>query len=297
MTSLPDIYPIREAYRRLQSATARFNARWPLLVHHAVAYRLPVRADNSRADAINVTPLTGQHAMDAAAEAFAQFERLPEQHPGTVFRLPGLLLTQHDISPEIELLNTLKGRVREHMMLAPSTIRSRFAREALPGVNLLQVYREIDIFRMPFDAVSFIWAGHTTASRRITTTDLWERIQQMEKPAGMTNDEHQAMLRRQQDALSQHAEVVIRRVKAPHPRIQFKELGNPSVSGRILPASIPVFALIDQSRRPIIHSLEDYTDHRTRKQRNDAGRHAPVIPSLNVYTTSEESPRSHNHDI
>lgn len=285
MTSMPDIYPIREALRRLESAVARFNATWPHHAQQTVAFEIPVRADNNRANAIEVAPLTGEAAVLAVQSGLAQFARFDEQHPGTVFRLPGLVLTAHDLSAEISLINTLKGRIREYMLQIPANQRARFARQALPGVNLLQVYREIDFFTLPFDTVYFSWAAHTTTNQRMDASQMWERILQMGKPDGMSDEAHQVMLDEQRKALAQHPEVVIRRVKAPHPRIQFKQSGNASVSGRILPASIPVFALLHPEQpAPTVHPLGSFVESRARKTRTDAMNHEPIIPSLNVYT-------------
>lgn len=285
-TQVPDIYPIREALRRLESAVARFNGRWPDLSSKAIAFELPVRSDNTRASMIEVKPLEGDVAITAIKSGLSQFHRADDQHPGTVFRLPGLVLTQHDLTDEITLINNLKGRIREQMLQVPQNQRAKFAREALPGINLLQVYREIDFFKLPFDTASFTWAAHTTTNQRLDSGQMWERILQMEKPTGMSDETHQALREQQQKALSQHAEVVIRRVKAPHPRVQLKELGNPTVSGRILPASLPVFALHDPSKSlPVVYPLETFQEGRSRKVRTDAGAHEPLIPSLNVYST------------
>lgn len=286
--SNPDIFPIREAVRRLSSAITRFNQAWPETAKLVLASEIPNRANNHRPDYIEVNTLTGEAAIDAAKDAFSRFHRDQDQHPGTVFRLPGIILTETDWRHEIDTINMLKGRVRALMSEVPSDRRARFARQALPGINVLQIYREIDFFSMPYNSVSFTWAGHTQSSERVTSQDLWNRIESMPKPDTMTDDEFAALRQRQQQTLSQHSNMVIRRVKSPHPRVQFKEFGNPSVTGRILPASIPVFALLHAGQdMPAVHLLDSYSEANAKKrqQRSDARQHEAVIPSLNVYTT------------
>lgn len=283
--TIPDIQPLRTALSDIQDAVNTFNQIWPDRFIEGFAFSTEIRSTNTRPDFICVKSL-GESLVSDCQEAFANFHYQEHQHPGTVSRTPGVLFVDADLSPHINRINTLKAQLKAMIQAVPTATRAKFTRQALPSVSLLQVYREIAHFSKPTDSVYFSWASHTTTNSRISSLELWDRIEQMSKPDNLTNSEYAALLSHQKAMLSQHSELVIRRVKAPHPRVQFRHTGDTSTAGRIFAANLPIFVPLKHGQTlPHIYSLTSYShDKQPRKRRSDASDHAPVIPSLNVYT-------------
>lgn len=283
---MPDIQPLRTALSHITEAVDRFNTIWPDYLVEGFAFSTEDRTTNTRPDFIKTKELSGSELVTSCKTAFANFHYRKDQHPGTVSRTPGVLFVNRDLQVEINRINALKGIFKAMIQDVPMPTRAKYTRLALPGVCLLQVYREIVLFSKPADAVYFSWASQTTTNSRVSSSDLWERIEQMSKPDTLTTSEYHAMLSHQKAMLSQHSELVIRRIKAPHPRVQFRLSGDSSSAGRIFAANLPIFMQAQQGQiLPHIYPLTSYSGNRQpRKRRSDAGEHTPVIPSLNVYT-------------
>lgn len=287
---MTDVFTIRAQFQALQAALDHFRYVWLAEAVTAQVFELPTNSSGLAPATIAAHPLTGHAALKAAESAFSRLHLLADQHPKTVFRLPGWIGVKRDLSPEITAINTLKDELAASFLTLEPTPRRVMARQALPQVALKQCYRHLVQWNPAPQRIYFSWAGVTPSSVRISRQDFLAQLDAAEenRPPRFTMEDWQALIASNRQKLAQvpvDLPLVIRWRKAPHPRVMAYDSGQISNAGRIVPANLPVFVVVEDGKWPTSTPLEDFdlSSHIKEQPRSDAALLATVIERLHLY--------------
>lgn len=287
---MSDVFTIRAQFQALQAALDHFRYVWMAEAVTAQVFELPTNSSGLAPATIAAHPLTGHAALKAAESAFSRLHLLPDQHPKTVFRLPGWIGVKRDLSIEIAAINTLKDELAASFLALEPTPRRVMARQALPQVALKQCYRHLVQWNPSPQRIYFSWAGVTPSSVRISRQDFLAQLDVAEenRPPRFKLEDWQALIASHRQKVGQvpdNMPLVIRWRKAPHPRVMAYDSGQISNAGRIVPANLPVFIVLNGDSLPHTTPLEDFdlTSHLRDQPRSDAALLATVIEGLHLY--------------
>ena len=287
---MADIFTFRTQFQALQSALEHFRYVWMAEAVTAEVFEVPTNSTGLAPASIPVRHLTGQAALQAAESAFSRLHLLPDQHPKTVYRLPGWIGVKRDLSQEIAAINQLKDELAAAFLALEPTPRRLMARQALPQVALKQCYRHLVQWNSAPQRIYFSWAGVTPSSIRISRADFLAQLDAAEetRPPRFTQEDWLALIASNRQKIAQvpeHLPLVVRWRKAPHPRVMAYDPGQVSNAGRIVPANLPVFVVVEEGKWPTATPLEDFdlSAHLRDQPRSDAALLATVIERLHLY--------------
>ncbi len=287
---MTDIFTVRGQFNALQAALDSFRVTWLAEAVTAEVFELPTNSSGLAPATITSRHLTGLEALDAAESAFSRLHLLPDQHPKTVFRLPGWIGVKRDLSAEIAAINILKNDLMTSFLSLEPTPRRLLARQALPQVALKQCYRQLVQWNPAPQRIYFSWAGITPSSVRVSRQDFLAQLQVAEdsRPPRFTEEDWHSLIESHRLKLAQvpnDMPLVIRWRKAPHPRVMAYDSGQKSNVGRIVPANLPIFVVVEEGKWPTATPLNDFdlSSHLRDQPRSDAALLATVIERLHLY--------------
>lgn len=284
---------IESAYSTLRLAVVSFNKTWPELVTHGVVWRLPLLTEQRTPSVITVEMLDGKQAVDAAREAFLQFERDIGQAPGTVMRLPGVFFVRESVLGQVMQINALKDQLKDvieqtriELNVQPA-LRPRIMRRALGNTfNSNQLMRHIQAFDGAPRLIVFTWAGHTSGSEYKAVGQVRKQLQALAEARadreGISMDltpEHQDLnsLIRMADEES----LVKRKLVAPHPRAMLY-LGESTRYDAMIHANLPVFVLAGEGECEV-RGLRDFNREKRTAERPDRKNYIEALPGKDLY--------------
>lgn len=287
---MADVFTIRAQFQALQESLDRFRYVWLAEAVTAEVFELPINSAGLAPATIATRMLTGDAALQAAESAFSRLHLLPDQHPKTVYRLPGWVGVKRDLSTEIAAINGLKDALAASFLALEPTPRRLMARQALPQVALKQCYRHLVQWNPAPQRIYFSWAGVTPSSVRIARDDFLAQLEAAaeNRPPRFTQEDWLSLINSNRQKLAQvpaHLPLVIRWRKAPHPRVMAYDSGQTSNVGRIVPANLPVFVVVEEGKWPTATPLDDFdlASHLRDQPRSDAALLATVIERLHLY--------------
>jgi hypothetical protein len=286
------------AYELLHSKTKAFEQVWPHLVVTGKVWQLPLLAEQKSLDFIEVQPLEGSEAVQAALQAMAAFERAPGQAPGTVMRLPGYFAMRESVLPWVREINQLKDELmatieqtRLELNLAP-TARSKILRQALGHqFSMKQLGRHTQAFDACPRLIVFTWAGHTTGGERIEVGKVREQLNraaelQAEKDSMDLNETSAGAELRRIVNLADQATLIKYKKVAPHPRAMTYFSASTRYDAMIH-SNLPMFVLAGS--QPIeVHELRNFDRHARQAERPDKKSRIEVIPRMNLYLNPDD---------
>lgn len=288
------ISEICEAHVRLKDALVVFDQTWPTLVEDGLAWRLPLLKTQKTPDVIAVQRLNKQEAIDAARQAYGEFERESGQAPGTVMRLPGYFTVGSSVLEQVIQINQLKDeliatveRTRLELNLVKSA-RPRLLRSALgPAFSMMQISRHIQVFDAAPRMVVFTWAGHTAGAEKVRVGAvrelLFTRAQAQAAAENSTVSQTPAGMELRA-IVNMHDDDVLHRYKklAPHPRVMlwFSERTRYDA---MVHASLPIFVRAGQGEGIKLRELGDFDRNERQAERPDRKSRISVIPRMNLY--------------
>jgi hypothetical protein len=285
-------------YKLLCSKIQAFSKVWPDLVVTGKVWRLPLLTEQKSLDYIEVEPLEGVDAINAALQAMSAFERAPGQAPGTVMRLPGYFAMRESVLPWVRDINQIKNELmaaieqtRVELNLAP-TARSKILRQALGHqFSMKQLGRHTQAFDACPRLIVFTWAGHTTGGERVEVGKVREQLikaaEQQAQKDDLTEGETLAgaELRRIVN-LSDQATLIKYKKVAPHPRAMTYFSASTRYDAMIH-SNLPMFVLAGSE--PIdIHELRNFDRHARQAERPDKKSRIEVIPRMNLYLNPDD---------
>ena len=282
----------------LNATLKEFGNAWPNFVVRSKVWQLPLLAKQKAADHIEARALEGCAAIDAAIQAMSMFERMPDQAPGTVMRLPGYFALSESVLHWVKEINQLKDqlmmaieRTRVEMNLAPSA-RSKILRQALGGqMSMKQLLRHIQAFDICPRLIVFTWAGHTTGGERVAVGKVRELLGKTAKQQAMKEGVEVdqtlagAELRRIVNLADQASLIKYKKV-APHPRAMVYFSDN-SRYDAMTHSNLPMFVLAGDHPTDI-HELRDFNRHTRQAERPDKKTRIEVIPRMNLYLNPDD---------
>jgi hypothetical protein len=282
----------------LNATLEEFGNAWPNFVVRSKVWQLPLLAEQKAADHIEARALEGCVAIDAAIQAMSMFERMPDQAPGTVMRLPGYFALSESVLHWVKEINQLKDqlmmaieRTRIEMNLAPSA-RSKILRLALGGqMSMKQLLRHVHAFDICPRLIVFTWAGHTTGGERVAVGKVRELLGKTAKQQAMKEGVEVdqtlagAELRRIINLADQASLIKYKKV-APHPRAMVYFSDN-SRYDAMTHSNLPMFVLAGDHPSDI-HELRDFNRHTRQAQRPDKKTRIEVIPRMNLYLNPDD---------
>lgn len=301
------ISDIVHSYTRLITTLKEFGSVWPNFVVHSKVWQLPLLAEQKATDHIEARALEGCAAVDAAIQAMSTFERMPDQAPGTVMRLPGYFALSESVLHWVKEINQLKDQLtmeieqtRVELNLAPSA-RSKILRQALGRqMSMKQLLRHIQAFDICPRLIVFTWAGHTTGGERVAVGKVRESLgkaaKQQAMKEGIEVDQTLAgaELRRIVN-LADQASLVKYKVVAPHPRAMVYFSEN-SRYDAMIHSNLPMFVLAGD-RSTGVHELRSFDRHARQAQRPDKKTRIEVIPRMNLYLNPDDLVGQRKPDI
>ncbi len=284
------IIEIRASFDKLKLAIETFNQLWIKSVVFAEVYETPLNQNGLAPTKITVTSHSGDDAIQLSVQAFQCLHFQPNQHPATAYRLSGWIGITSDLSEEIAHINSLKNALKTLMHSIPEKERNRWTRQALPNVSLLQCYRHLVQWSPAPECLYFSWAGATPSSVHVKKEAVHVQLNRAlaNTPEQYSSEEWQVIIdlqRQQLDQVSVNTPLIYRWFKSPHPRMMAYNKGQKSNAGRIVPANLPVFVVLDGEKKPKVYGLSDFNseDHIRANPRSDSALLAPVIESLGLY--------------
>lgn len=292
------ISDIVHSHTRLIATLEEFGNVWPKFVVHSKVWQLPLLAEQKASDHIEVRALEGIAAIDAALQAMSMFERMPDQAPGTVMRLPGYFALSESVLHWVIEINQLKDQLtmeiektRAELNLAPSA-RSKILRQALGGqMSMKQLQRHIQAFDICPRLVVFTWAGHTTGGERVAVGKIRELLGKTAKQQAMKEgiEVEQTLagaeLRRIVNLADQASLIKYKKV-APHPRAMVYFSDN-SRYDAMIHSNLPMFVLAGDHPTDV-HELRDFDRHARQAQRPDKKTRIEVIPRMSLYLNPDD---------
>lgn len=284
------IFDIRQQFQILDTLVKSFNATWPESVEHIQVWSLPILNEAATPDSIEPMLLEGSAAIRAARDAFAGFHYRVGQHPATVARAPGWIALREGVIDQVRAINEAKDQLRLMIQSRPAGSRARLAREALPGVSLLQTYRHVFAFADAPRQILFSWAGHTTASRHISRAHAVRMVDESRNhpPVHIEPevwDDVVATEIRQISSIEPGSALALRRTIAPHPRAMLYFSDAP-IHDATVHANVP---LIVRSgfEPPVVKSLKRFEREQRSALRSDRLPWVPVIDRIGLYARNE----------
>ncbi|MDO9180382.1 MAG: DNA replication terminus site-binding protein [Agitococcus sp.] len=284
------IVDIRNAFESLKNVIDQFNAQWVKHVVCAEVFVTPLNQNGLAPKKITVNSLSDDDAIEQAVHAFQSLYFQPNQHPATAFRLSGWIGISQDLSKELANVNQHKDTLKTLIHSIPEKERNRITRQALPNVSLLQCYRHLVQWSPAPECVYFSWAGATPSSVHVTKDTVHAQLNRalVNIPEQYSAEEWQVIIdlqRQQLDQVSIATPLIYRWLKSPHPRIMAYNKGQKSNAGRIVPANLPVFVVLEDDKKPKVYGLSDFNmeDHVRETPRADSAILAPVIESMGLY--------------
>ncbi|WP_349618137.1 DNA replication terminus site-binding protein [Azotobacter salinestris] len=290
---------IQGAFARLQTALQAFNLAWPDHVVSGLVWRLPLLTEQRTPDILQAERLSGQAAVDATRRALAEFERDLGQAAGTVMRLPGYFVLSKSVLEQVRQINALKDEVaaaieklRLELNLVPAA-RPRLMRRALGAkFNTKQLLRHIQCFDGSPRLITFTWAGHTTATGRISVAKVRETLQiGAEARASRENiriedtPEYQEL--RTLVNMADTEVLTERKSVAPHPRamLWFSES---SRYDAMVHANLPVFVTAGE-QSPEVMELKNFDRNARQAKRFDEKRRIEVLSFRDLFLPSKKA--------
>lgn len=293
-----EIREARALVGRVEAELRTFIEWWRPRAIWCSMYQLPELASvTEKPPVIAVEALTGRRALALAETALLQLDYIPNQHPGTALRFPGLVALSEDPLPRVSPVNAAKAAMHEALQAAlrdePSALRrARFYKELLPGVSILQATRQVNALSEPPYSFAFTWLSKSVSSEIISPEKAVALVEAAKNspPLGTPSTSWAALLAAQKSrimALPPAARIQRRRDVAPHPRLlAIKAKGElpPLTFSAALPAffHLPSGKLADL---PLVTPLQNFDRSkaaRTRQPRSSANRH-DLVPELNLY--------------
>jgi len=283
---------IRETYDALVSRVEKMNDFWRAHANDAIVYQLPIiRGDGGDAPEVpaQIEPnvIVGEQAVRMAAQSLGQFQRDPEQHPGTVWRLPGVVFLNEPIGEIIDSINQVKDALHLLIKLFPEGSRATITRPMMPGVSMLQVYRHIHFSDRVPHRLSFTWAGHTTLTKTMRPDQAIAFLNERKSivPADYDCEKWESIIEFQKKQINQppmNAEIKLRRYLAPHPRLMLFYDGNTAYD-KMYHANLPIFVYAPNGTKSFkVSHLTQYERAKRRGPRKGY-RHVDLIEKLNMY--------------
>lgn len=290
---------IQGAFARLQTSLHSFNLAWPNHVVSGVVWRLPLLTEQRTPDILQAERLSGQAAVDATRRALVEFERDLGQAAGTVMRLPGCFVLRESVLEQVRQINALKDEVaaaieklRLELNLVPAA-RPRLMRRALGAkFNTKQLLRHIQCFDGSPRLITFTWAGHTTATGRVTVAKVRETLQAgAEARASRENTRIEDTPEYQElRTLVNMADTEVlteRKSVAPHPRamLWFSES---SRYDAMVHANLPVFVTAAE-QPPEVMELKNFDRNARQAKRFDEKRRTEVLPFRDLFLPGQKA--------
>jgi hypothetical protein len=286
------------AHSLLIATLKEFGNEWPNFVVHSKVWQLPLLTEQKATDHIEARALEGSAAIGAALQAMSMFERMPDQAPGTVMRLPGYFAISESVLHWVREINLLKDQLmmeiektRVELNLAPSA-RSKILRQALGGqMSMKQLLRHIQAFDICPRLIVFTWAGHTTGGERVAVGKVRELLGKAAKQQAMREGIEAdqtlagAELRRIVNLADQASLIKYKKV-APHPRAMVYFSEN-SRYDAMIHSNLPMFVLAGDHPSDV-HELRDFDRHARQAQRPDKKTRIEVIPRMSLYLNPDD---------
>ncbi|MFC0667017.1 DNA replication terminus site-binding protein [Azotobacter chroococcum] len=287
---------IQSTFARLRGALHDFNLIWPDHVVSGMVWRLPLLTEQRTPDTIQVERLVGQEAVAATQMALVEFERDLGQAPGTVMRLPGYFVVSESLLEKVRQINALKDEVaaaieklRLELNLVPAA-RPRLMRRALGAkFNTKQLLRHIQCFEGAPRLITFTWAGHTTATGRVSTAKVRETLQaSVEARAsreGLQIEETPEFLELRTLVNMADSEVLTERKSvAPHPRAMLW-FTDSSRYDAMIHANLPMFVMAGENTFEV-RELKNFDRNARQAKRPDEKRRIEVLPNRDLFLSS-----------
>lgn len=287
---------IQDTFARLQSALYAFNLTWPNHIVDGVVWRLPLLTEQRTPDTIQVERLVGQEAVAATQMALVEFERDLGQAPGTVMRLPGYFVVSESVLEKVRQINVLKDEVaaaieklRLELNLVPAA-RPRLMRRALGAkFNTKQLLRHIQCFEGAPRLITFTWAGHTTATGRVSTAKVRETLQASAEARasreGLQIEETPEFLELRTLVNMADSEVLTERKSvAPHPRA-ILWFTDSSRYDAMIHANLPMFVMAGENTFEM-RELKNFDRNARQAKRPDEKRRIEVLPNRDLFLSS-----------
>ncbi|GAB3391844.1 DNA replication terminus site-binding protein [Azotobacter armeniacus] len=290
---------IQDAFIRLQSALHAFNLTWPAHVVAGVVWRLPLLTEQRTPDTLQVERLVGQEAVDTTRMALAEFERDLGQAPGTVMRLPGYFVVSDSVLEQVRQVNALKDdlaaaieKLRLELNLVPAA-RPRLMRRALGAkFSTKQLLRHIQCFDGAPRLIVFTWAGHTTATGRVSVDKVRETLQaSAEARAGRESirledtPEYQEL--RTLVNMADTEVLTERKSVAPHPRAMLW-FTDSSRYDAMIHANLPMFVMAGEHAFEV-RELKNFDRNARQAKRPDEKRRIEVLPNRDLFLPTRKS--------
>lgn len=295
------IFELRDAFTELQVALDNFNKQWQAHVVKIDIYEFPLNNNGLAPKIIPVTHSNNQEAIEKSARAFETLYFQPNQHPATAYRLSGWIGVNKDLGEEIAFINAKKEALKSLMLSIPERDRNKTTRQALPNVSVLQCYRHLVQWSPAPECLYFSWAGATPSSVHVSRADVEAQLQRALKnrPEQFNEQEWQAVIDLQRQQLADvppDLPLIYRWRKAPHPRLMAYNKGQKSNAGRIVPANLPVFVVVeDESQLPRVYGLDDFdiANHLRETPRADSALLSSVIEGLGLFAQVSSRKKVH----
>lgn len=287
---------IQSTFARLRGALHDFNLIWPDHVVSGMVWRLPLLTEQRTPDTIQVERLVGQEAVAATQMALVEFERDLGQAPGTVMRLPGYFVVSESVLEKVRQINALKDEVaaaieklRLELNLVPAA-RPRLMRRALGAkFNTKQLLRHIQCFEGAPRLITFTWAGHTTATGRVSTAKVRETLQASAEARasreGLQIEETPEFLELRTLVNMADSEVLTERKSvAPHPRAMLW-FTDSSRYDAMIHANLPMFVMAGENTFEM-RELKNFDRNARQAKRPDEKRRIEVLPNRDLFLSS-----------
>lgn len=287
---------IQSTFARLRGALHDFNLIWPDHVVSGMVWRLPLLTEQRTPDTIQVERLVGQEAVAATQMALVEFERDLGQAPGTVIRLPGYFVVSESVLEKVRQINALKDEVaaaieklRLELNLVPAA-RPRLMRRALGAkFNTKQLLRHIQCFEGAPRLITFTWAGHTTATGRVSTAKVRETLQASAEARasreGLQIEETPEFLELRTLVNMADSEVLTERKSvAPHPRAMLW-FTDSSRYDAMIHANLPMFVMAGENTFEM-RELKNFDRNARQAKRPDEKRRIEVLPNRDLFLSS-----------
>lgn len=211
----------------------------------STVHEIPLYEDGRVPDYINPVPINGDTATASAIHALGNFSRQQFQHPGSVFRLPGVIHSDKNLVKSVNSINLKKEALKTFIQTEypDPRARNRFCVREFPGRVMLQVYRKIYI-ATDVEAVSFTWSPFTESIKNITRKEALELLHTARR-AG-TYDNHEGRLAALEIAIEEversaaDTQYSIRKRRSPYPIANLYQTRGKAAQKTVVPASLPL---------------------------------------------------------
>ncbi len=263
----------------------RFNEYWPSLVVRAMAFRIPFYEDGLVPEIVDLERVEGPGAIELCTQAFRAFSRPRQQHPGSVYRLPGYIVLDRLLIDEIDEINLLKRNLQAEIKLQCPKARARnvFCGQTFPGRAMLQVYRQLYTARSAIEAVRFSWSPGTHAVMHLTKAEALDLLVNRYEASIDTGDHQKAlqMAIEKVRALGQTVDIIRERPRAPYPIASLIHTAGRKGVKKIVPLSVPVFIGPGIAGDQVdIGTLAPHDTNVRRQQRSDRIESTPLFTPL-----------------